>query len=166
MSTHREHPKDSDFEQRKTQGELLVDIIQKHYWQAAEIRSGVRFLHQPNGYEHLVSEETRLKLRERYDEDAKQIRFRPDALVRTSGDEGSHIFIEYKSTTTPSYRFDKAQWQIGQIEADPWENYLSRIRDGERIAILNYCPYHPRPLLCDYPTRRWIYGERQEVGRR
>ena len=102
----------------------------------------------------------------RRDEEAFNIRFQPDALVqhRDAG-EDTYILIEYKATTTPRYSFRNLQWDRGQIEADPWEYYLRQIQAGERLAILNYCSFHSRPLLCDYPTADWQVGGRQTVSR-
>ena len=80
------------------------------------------------------------------------------------GAADSHLFLEYKATTTPRYTFREQQWNRGQIEADPWENYLRRVKDGQRLAILNYCSYHPRPLLCDFVKPEWQVTHRREVG--
>ena len=165
MMNHRERAQQADNAERVAQAESLVQIIMDNYWTAEQIAAGFGFRHEPNGYEHIVPEEERLTLRYRYDEEALNIRFRPDALVLQGGEpEGTYILVEYKATTTPRYTFREAQWDRGQIEADPWESYLRRVRDGQRLAILNYCSFHPRPLLCDYPTARWQDGGRRRVG--
>ena len=156
----------ADNAERVAQAESLVRIILEEYWSAEQIRGGFGFRHEANGYEHIVPEEERLELRYRYDEEALNIRFRPDALIlQEDGCDSTHILIEYKTTTTPRYTFGDSQWDRGQIEADPWESYLKRINDGQRLAILNYCSFHPRPLLCDYPTTQWQVAARQRVGR-
>ena len=166
MRNHGERAQQADNAERVAQAESLVRIILDHYWSAEQIARGFGFRHEPNGYEHLVPEEERLELRYRYDEEAFDIRFRPDALVLQGGEaDGNHILIEYKATTTPRYTFGNAQWDRGQIEADPWENYLKRIADGQRVAVLNYCSFHSRPLLCDYPMPQWQVAGRQRVGR-
>ncbi len=36
------------------------------------------------------------------------------------------------------------------MEADAYDNYLSLYNANVRIAILNYCAYHSRLLLCDF----------------
>ena len=156
----------ADNAERAAQGESLVRILLDCYWKTPGIATVFGFQHEPNGYEHVVPEEDRLALRHRYDEEALNIRFRPDALVfQGDGDVRSYILVEYKATTTPRYTFRGLQWDRGQIEADPWENYLKRVDHGQSLAILNYCSFHPRPLLCDYPTTEWQVGGRRTVGR-
>ena len=120
MMNHRERAQQADNAERVAQAESLVQIIMDNYWTAEQIAAGFGFRHEPNGYEHIVPEEERLTLRYRYDEEALNIRFRPDALVLQGGEpEGTYILVEYKATTTPRYTFREAQWDRGQIEADP-----------------------------------------------
>ena len=165
MTNQSDRGQSADNAERTEQGDSLVKIILENYWSPEQIAAGFGFHHEPNGYEHLVTAEERLELRHRYDEEAFNVRFRPDALVLSgAGEGGSHIFLEYKATTTPRYSFGDLQWDRGQIEADPWENYLWRVRDGQRLAILNYCSFHSMPLLCDYPTPQWQVGGRRPVA--
>lgn len=166
MTNHGARAQEADNAERSEQSKRLVDILLDNYWTTEQIAAGFGFLHRPNGYEDIVPEAEREVLRHRYDEAALKIRFRPDALVLHGGGEnGTYILLEYKATTTPRYTFRDSQWDRGQIEADPWESYLRRVRDGQRLAILNYCSFHPRPLLCDYVTDRWQVAGRQQVGR-
>lgn len=162
MTSPGERAQEANNAERVAQAESLVTILLDTYWRTEQISSVFGFRHEPNGYENIVPEAEREALRHRYDEEALKIRFRPDALVLQGG---TYILIEYKSTTTPRYTFGYSQWDLGQIEADPWESYLRRIQDGQRLAVLNYCSFHTRPLLCDYPTTRWQVGGRQSVGR-
>ena len=165
MTNLGERAQQADNAERVAQSDSLVQIILEKYWTAEQIADGFGFRHEPNGYEHIVPEDERLALRHRYDEEALHIRFRPDALLFQGGkEEGSYLLIEYKATTTPRYTFRSLQWDRGQIEADPWESYLRLIKNGQRLAILNYCSFHPRPLLCDYPKVQWQDGDRQRVG--
>ena len=166
MANQSERAQQADNAGRVAQAESLVQIILDNYWAAEQIATGFGFRHEPNGYEHVVPEDERLELRYRYDEEALNIRFRPDALVlQDRQEDDAYILIEYKATTTPRYTFRNWQWDRGQIEAGPWKSYLQRIKDGQRLAILNYCSFHPRPLLCDYPTTQWQVGDRLRVGR-
>ncbi len=166
MPNRGERPQQADNTERVAQAECLVQIILDKLWTAEQIAEGFGFRHEPNGYEHIVPEDERRTLRQRYDEEALSVRFRPDALVFQGGeDEGNYVLVEYKATTTPRYTFGSLQWDRGQIEADPWESYLGRVNDGQRLAILNYCSFHPRPLLCDYPAASWQVGGRRRVGR-
>ena len=159
-----EPPQQAGNVERVAQAESFVGIMLGHYWTSEAIAQAHGFQHEPHGYEHDVPAQEREQLRYRYDQAAFDIRFRPDALVIQQGaGQGTYVLIEYKATTTPRYSFRAAQWDRGQIEADPWEYYLRRIVEGERLAILNYCSFHSRPLLCDYPTRQWQVGQRQRV---
>lgn len=161
----RERPQSADNAKRTAQSERFVELMQECYWNEPTIATGLGFIHEPHGYEHTVPAQERLGLRYRYDQEAMAIRFRPDALVkRTANGEETYILIEYKTTTTPRYTYKLDQWDRGQIEADPWEYYLRRIEEGERLALCIYCSYHRRPFLCDYPSKEWQVGERQKVG--
>ena len=152
--------------ERVDQAEGLVNAVRNHYWLAEPIAGRHGFHHEAHGYEHDTPEEERARLRYRYDDVAFDIRFRPDAQIFQISEFQSYknLLIEYKSTTTPRYTFKHDQWDRGQIEADPWEHYLALMRKGTRVAILNYCSYHSRPLLCDFPTENWQVGGRQRVG--
>ena len=165
MVNQNEQPQRPGNAARVAQAESFVNIMLQHYWTSETVAQGHGFQHEPHGYEHDVPAHERDQLRYRYDQAAFDIRFRPDALViQQSAGQETYILIEYKTTTTPRYSFRAEQWNRGQIEADPWEYYLRRIAEGERLAILNYCSFHSRPLLCDYPTRQWQVGQRQQVG--
>ena len=164
MVNRNQNPQHTDNEDRVAQADSFVNIMLAHFWTAEPVAQGHGFIHEPHGYEHHVPPHQRDQLRYQYDQEAFDIRFRPDALVIQGGfGEENHVLVEYKATTTPKYIFRNNQWNCGQIEADPWEYYLRRIQAGERLAILNYCSFHSRPLLCDYPTARWQIDGRQRV---
>jgi hypothetical protein len=164
MANQNEPPQPAGNAERVAQAESFVEIMLRHYWTSEAVVQVHGFQHEPHGYEHHVPPHERNQLRYRYDQEAFDIRFRPDALVTQGGvGEETYNLIEYKTTTTPRYSFYAMQWDRGQIEADPWEYYLRRIEEGERLAILNYCSFHARPLLCDYPTLQWQVGQRQQV---
>ena len=69
----------------------------------------------------------------------------------------SHVLKRWNSSKRVFKRI------IGQVEADPWEYYLRLTKQGERIALFIYCAFHPRPLLCDFPTENWAGSPRQQV---
>lgn len=151
--------------ERVEQAEGLVNAVRNHYWLAEPIAGRHGFHHEAHGYEHDTPEEERVRLRYRYDDEAFAIRFQPDARVFQISEfqENRNLLIEYKATTTPRYTFHRNQWNRGQIEADPWEHYLQLMREDRTVAILNYCSYHLRPLLCDFPSENWQIGGRQRV---
>lgn len=166
MANQNQVPQNPGNAQRVAEADAFVNVMLGHYWRTEAIARELGLQHEPQGYEHFVPEHEREQLRHRYDQAAFDIRFRPDARINQAGaGEETHVLVEYKATTTPRYSFGDNQWNVGQIEADPWEYYLRRIHAGERLAILNYCSYHSRPLLCGYPTPQWQVGERRRVGR-
>jgi hypothetical protein len=42
-------------------------------------------------------------------------------------------------------------------------NYLNLTASGLQVAIVIYCPYHARPLLCDFPNNDWLTQARSVV---
>lgn len=34
---------------------------------------------------------------------------------------------------------------------------------GINVAVVVYCPYHSRPLLCGIPNDEWVIGDRQST---
>lgn len=153
------------FQSRLEQADSLVELLRDGYWSNPAIRQGHGFLHAGYGYETHVPEEMRSLLIERDDPTARAIRFKPDFLVtQSAGTRQEVILLEYKTTTTPRYNLGERQWDIGQLEADPLEYYLHLAREGNRLAVLIYCSYHPHPLLCDYPTEEWMRQGRRRVG--
>ena len=154
------------FERRRQQADRLIELFETEYWGQPSIAETRGFIHESHGYETHQSPQVREFLRTRHDDaTAKSIRFRPDFLLLVMKGGGNGVtMLEYKSTTTPRYTAGPAQWDQGQIEADPWEYYGQLIRSGNRLALLNYCSYHSRPLLCDFPSEEWVMGGRQRVG--
>ena len=63
------------------------------------------------------------------------------------------ILLEYKVTATPRFTLKDNQWYYGQVEADALDNYINITKIGVKVAILIYCPYHPRPLICEYANK-------------
>ena len=156
----------SGFQTRREQADRLIKLFETEYWSQPNIADARGFIHEPHGYETHQSPQVREFLRTRRDDaTAKSIRFRSDFLLlaQTGGGRGVTM-LEYKSTTTPRYTAGPAQWDQGQIEADPWEYYAQLRRSGNRLALLNYCSYHSRPLLCDFPSEEWVVGGRQRVA--
>lgn len=150
------------FYERTDTANALINELAAAYWEKEEIRTGHSILHIPYGYETHISPQAQNILKRIYTKTSKHIRFTPDFILLQ---EGNHkIFLyEYKVTKTPRYSLGTKQWDYGQIEADAWGNYINLISAGIDIAIVIYCPYHPRPLLCDVVNQNWISTERTKV---
>ncbi|MYC48367.1 MAG: hypothetical protein F4X45_08585 [Chloroflexi bacterium] len=146
------------------QSVALTDLLNDNYWACSSIQNEQGFNHTAYGYETHLPTEVRDRLLQTDDPTALAIRFAPDYLVTQVAGSASEILkLEYKTTTTPRYSTGDRQWNIGQIEADPWEYYLRLRNAGERLALFIYCSFHSRPLLCDYPITEWQESTRQKV---
>ena len=135
------------FNERKTVAEKFIEKLKEHYWEEEEIKA-LHIIHFSYGYENYVPEEVRESLKHINSVTSKHIRYSPDFVVIRE-DIGAVFLLEYKVIKTPRYSLKEKQWDIGQIEADAFENYFNLSRAGIDVAILVYCPYHSRPLLCD-----------------
>ena len=152
------------FQRRRDQSVALTDILDEAYWASPSIREWQGFRHTPYGYETHLPEEVLERLIQTRDPMAQDIRFQPDYLVtQVTGEGAEFLKLEYKTTTTPRYSEGNQQWNIGQVEADPWEYYLRIMEQGQRMALFIYCAFHPRPLLCDFPAADWICSPRRHV---
>ncbi len=153
------------FSDRNSKADKLLRIISAYYWNSTIIKNQYRIFHEPYGYETHISAQTQNVIKRIYTKTAKHIRFTPDYIIGQSGGSipDPVILLEYKVTTTPRYTLRDLQWDTGQIEADAWDNYLNLSNSGLKVAILIYCPYHSRPLLCDFPNSNWITKYRSAV---
>ena len=153
------------FTDRTDKANRLLELLTTLYWSSYPIKDERGIFHEPYGYETHLSAQTRDVLKRMYTKTAKHIRFTPDYVVGQSGSNAPEpvVLIEYKVTTTPRYTLGKRQWDSGQIEADAWDNYINLANSGVRVAILIYCPYHSRPLLCDFPNNDWLTQARSAV---
>ena len=153
-----------DFHGRVIQSVALTDLLDAIYWADQSIRNGQGFSHTAYGYETHLPPDVRERLVHAGNPTAEVIRFQPDYLVtQVAGPKTEILKLEYKTTTTPRYTAGERQWNIGQIEAGPWEYYLRLGSEGQRIALFIYCSFHSRPLLCDFPTEEWQVSLRQRV---
>jgi len=153
------------FTDRTGKADRLLQLVTAHYWNAATIKQQYRIFHEPYGYETHISAQAQDVLKRIYTKTAKHIRFTPDYVVGQAGSRAPEpvVLMEYKVTTTPRYTLRDLQWDSGQIEADAWDNYMNLTSSGLRVAILVYCPYHARPLLCDFPNNDWLTQARSVV---
>lgn len=154
------------FSDRTGKSNKLIELLIEHYWNAPVIQTAHRIFHEPYGYETHISTTAQTALKRIYTATAKHIRFTPDYIVGQAGASTAQnpvVLLEYKVTTTPRYTLRDSQWDSGQIEADAWENYMNLVGAGIRVALLIYCPYHSRPLLCEFPDDNWLTQSRSAV---
>lgn len=163
------------FDARLGQTGKAIALIEKYIWNAPTFANRITVV--PFGYEHTVQDAVRQKLISMRNPTAKYIRFAPDYFLIDQGKIDREAFIylfDYKTTQTPIYSLNRiaaiardanipnlTSEDIGQMETDAYNNYSAIQRLGVRVAVLNYCAYHPRLLLCDFVER--IKVLRQDV---
>lgn len=152
----------TEFKDRSEGSDILVQVVRQHIWDRSNL-----LYHVETGYETHIPEEARSYLRYVRNETARHIRFAPDFLVIERENPDNVYFLEYKCTQTPLYSKNRItkiaqkagrgtlDWQdnwpdIGQCEAEAYDNYVELNKIGVRVAILNYVAYHERFLLCDF----------------
>jgi hypothetical protein len=148
------------FRDRLAQTDTLIQILKICLWDRDPLAGRLRMVDY--GYETHVPDNVRQSMRFLRSATAKHIRFTPDFFVLDLHQPEQTYLLDYKVTQTPLYsphRLAQIQscsqiadlsWQdIGQIEADAYDNYMALSSTGIRVAILNYCSYHPPFLLWD-----------------
>lgn len=161
------------FSDRTAETQTLINVMHQILWSHPQIQA--RLIHVHYGYETHIPESVREKMRYLYNETARYIRFAPDFFVLDTADLSRLYLLEYKCTRTPLYSERRIaqlrgraakqglEWpDIGQWEASAYDNYKALQKIGVRVAILNYCAYHSRPLLCDFVDKATELG-RYEV---
>jgi len=139
------------FSKRRDKSEILIKLLTNYFWNDAKKEFNIVQCFW--GYENVISDNMMIDMLKRSrSSTANYIRFQPDFIV---AGESCVFLMEYKVTSTPRYSERERQWDIGQVEADAWSNYLRLISIGVNIGILIYCPYHRHPLLCDIPKIDW-----------
>ena len=149
------------FDDRLAKAGTVVEIVNGLVWGVAPVSDTITVV--PYGYETHVPDSVRQQLRYVRTVTARLVRFFPDFFVLDAARPANLYLLEYKATTTPLYSNSRISriaktagkpglgWQdIGQMEADAYDNYVALQGLGVRVAVLNYCAYHDRPLLCDY----------------
>ncbi len=155
------------FSGRTQDAQTVVSTVTEILWNAPPLKERLR--HVQYGYETHIPPEIRDKMRHLYNETARYIRFAPDFFVLDLKDLERLYLLEYKCTRTPLYSERRIQYlrsqadepgldaqDIGQWEASAYDNYLALWSIGVRVAVLNYCAYHPRLLLCDFANRALV----------
>lgn len=147
-----------EFKDRSEGSDILIEIVRRHIWDRSRL-----LYHVETGYETHIEEDVREYLRYVRNETARHIRFAPDFLVIERENPENVYFLEYKCTQTPLYSprriaeiaeragKESLDWpDIGQCEAEAYDNYMALSEIGVRVGILNYVSYHERLLLCDF----------------
>lgn len=150
------------FEIRTHDAEIMTNLIKDGIFNA--ITETVDLV--PLGYETRIPETVRELLRYVRNETSANIKFAPDYFVVERSNPENLYLLEFKCTRTPLYsprrinmlRLEASDLTLdaeamGQIEREPFENYLRLNRIGVRVAILNYCAYAHQILLCEYVER-------------
>lgn len=149
------------FEYRVAQTNKVIQILKDNLWGAPVISE--RLVHVDYGAEHIVPNEVHRLIRFVRTETIRHIRFAPDFFVVDRKYPERTYLLEYKCTQTPLYSSDRISMicrksprkdinarDIGQWEAEAYENYKALSSLGIRVVILNYCAYHDRSLVCDF----------------
>lgn len=149
------------FSDRTHDAQTLVNIIKETLWENPVVKG--RLAHVEYGYETHIPPEIRERMRYIYSSaTARYIRFAPDFFVLDLHNSDCLYLLEYKCTRTPLFSSKRIEelragarpgldWpDIGQWEESAYENYRTLWKAGIRVAVLNWCAYHPRLLLCDF----------------
>lgn len=155
---------DKNFGGRSEESQIVVKTFTAGLWERPEIKT--RLAHVQYGYETHIPSEIRDRMRFLYNETARYIRFAPDFFLLDLNNLEHLYLLEYKCTRTPLWsrgrinqvaayaRNPGLDWpDIGQWEASAFDNYTALWGINIRVAVLNYCAYHPRPLVCDFVDR-------------
>ena len=139
----------------------MVDALKNDLWEQTQISQ--RVAHVAYGAELFVPRDVHEVIRFTRTPTTRYIRFAPDAFVVDRRSPDKTYLLEYKCTQTPLYSRDRIQrvsansqrknigWQdIGQWEAEAYDNYKALAGLHVRVAVVNFCSYHERPLVCDF----------------
>ena len=91
-----------------------------------------------------------------------RIKHRPDYILRKS--PLADIYLEYKTSRSPRFSEKHRQWDVVPIEAESWNECRRLSEEGHKVALLIFCPYHPRPLTCEMVSDKIFYRGRQTPG--
>lgn len=152
------------FADRLEQTNAVIAALRADLWESPVVSQ--RLIHVDYGAEHIVPKEVHAIIRFIYTETTRHIKFAPDFFVVDKRCPERTYLLEYKCTQTPLYSRNRIEmireksprkeidWQdIGQWEAEAYDNYQALAKLGIRVVILNYCAYHDRLLVCDFVQR-------------
>lgn len=149
----------SSFEQRRCLADLLVTAVKEELWEHEALRPLV--VQEQFGSENYVRPEVHGKIRFTDTPTTRHVRFAPDYFVVDLPRPERTYLLEYKHTASPlssasrlaelrrASRPDLQFEDVGQWEAAAYDNYLALASLQINVCVLNYAPFHPRPLLCE-----------------
>ena len=149
----------TDFHGRSAESAALARLLHTHLWDNSQISEQRGVLIMPHGYERLPNPLPD-RIRARNDPSALRIRHRPDYLVSTP--ELEDVYLDYKVSRTPRYSEGQRETDIIPIEAAAWDECMRLSQRGDRVALLVFCPYHPRQLTCEFLGPRIYYRRAQD----
>ena len=116
---------------------ILTELLNRHFWETDEIQNEVGLQHEGQGqavnYAHLVRSQA-----------------------------GTEIYLHYTVSRIPRFTERDRVWDIVPIHDRSWYAYLDMANRGMRTALLIFCPYHSRPLTCEYVGDGIFYRDVQE----
>jgi hypothetical protein len=152
------------FASRLGQTNAVIAALKTGLWESPLLSR--RLAHVNYGAEHLIPQPIHQLVRFAHTETTRHIRFAPDFFVVDRKDPQRTYLLEYKCTQTPLFSRRRIQtirgqsprkdidWQdIGQMEAEAYDNYRALAGLGVRLALMDYCAYHGRLLVCDFVER-------------
>lgn len=150
------------------EGENLAHLFDRLFWSNnAVLQAGLR--KRDTGVE-LISSANLAELSREFGVSGEASSKIPDVMVERPEVLGGPVFLDYKAMKRPRYREGDNQWNVGQVEADAWYGYLEWHRGasavGGGVALLVYCSFHSRPLVCEWVNEGLLYGSRRPVTRR
>jgi hypothetical protein len=149
------------FAERTGKEQKFVALMSATFWQQPPCRD--RLLPVPFGQETHVLREAMQALRYVRTTTALHIRYAPDFFLLDRQHPDRVYMLEYKCSFTPlrsqgritqvATKLGNPRLQssdIGNWEEAAYDNYICLHNAGVRVAVVYYCAYHPRKLLCDY----------------
>lgn len=154
----------TQFEDRIEQTQKVIGTLAEGLWQQPLVTE--RVVHVDYGAEKYIPRQVHDLIRYVHTKTARHIKFAPDFFVVDRGNPDRVYLLEYKCTQTPLYsktriatirqksdRSDLDWRDIGQMEAEAYDNYAALASLGIDVVILDYCAYHGRLVVCDFIQR-------------
>jgi hypothetical protein len=149
------------FTERTEIADALARLAREHLWICPPAAG--RLLIEPFGQETHVSSEAMRLLRNTQTITARHVRYAPDFFLIDRLHPDRVYLLEYKCSLTSLKLAGRIQEvagilgnpRLGKEDLGNWEqaafdNYARLATSGVKTAVMYYCAYHPRQLLCDY----------------
>ncbi len=149
------------FADRTATAQRFSKVVAQELWSRPPFRD--RFILAPFGQETHVVRAAMHRLRVVYTPTAMHIRYAPDFFLIDLDCLEKVYLLEYKCSLTPLHSTSRvvqvaahlrkphlSSADLGNWEESAYDNYVRLHSIGIRVAILYYCAYHERQLLCDF----------------